>query len=133
MTKQEQLEWNKVKKVSTFGKKKSCLKKKSKKVTLEKVELSNDYYNYLHNSNQKCVICGCISIEIHHITDIKTLPNEPRRVWNRVVTLCPAHHKNSKDAIHILSKKEFYSRVMSFEKLMENSDRLYKEYLEFKG
>ena len=33
----------------------------------------------------------------------------------------------------ILSKEEFYSRVMSFEKLMENSDKLYKEYLDFKG
>ena len=35
MTKQEQLGWNKVKKVSTFGKKKSCLKKKSKKVKIK--------------------------------------------------------------------------------------------------
>ena len=132
-SKKEQLKKVKEKKVSTFGKKKSCLEKKSKKVSLEKVELSNDYYEYLHNSNQKCVICGDISIEIHHITDIKRLLNEPRRAWNRVVTLCPAHHKNSKDGIHILSKEEFYSRVMSFEKLIENSARLYKEYLEFKG
>ena len=132
-SKKEQLKKVKEKKVSTFGKKRSCSKKRSKKVSLEKVELSNDYYEYLHNSNQKCVICGDISIEIHHITDIKRLPIEPRRYWNRVVTLCPSHHKNSKDGIHILSKEEFYNKVMSFEKLIENSARLYEEYLEFKG
>lgn len=131
-SKKEQLKKNKKENVSTFGKKKSCLKKKSKKVSLEKVELSNDYYEYLHNSNQRCVVCGDVSIEIHHITDIKRIPGK-RREWNRVVTLCPNHHKNGKDGIHILSKDEFYSRVMSFEKLMENSNRLYQEYLEFKG
>lgn len=109
------------------------MKKNSKKTKIEKVELSNDYYEYLHNSNQRCVICGDTSIEIHHITDIKRIPSEPRRVWNRVVTLCPSHHKNGKDGIHILSKEEFYIKVMSFEELMNNSQLLYKEYLKFKG
>ena len=131
-TKEEQLKKVKNKKVSSFGKKVKFMSKNSKKVNFEKSELSNNYYEYLHNSNQKCIVCGDISIEIHHITDIKKIPGK-RREWNRVVTLCPNHHKNGKDGIHILSKDEFYDRVMSFEELMENSDRLYQEYLEFKG
>ena len=131
-SKDEQLKKLKEKKVSTFGKKKSCLKKRSKKTQIEKEDLSNDYYDYLHNSGQKCVVCGSSSIEIHHITDIKRIPYEPRRVWNRVITLCPEHHKNCKDGIHILSKDEFYSRVMSFEKLTKKSLDLYQEYLETK-
>lgn len=131
-TKDEQLKKVKEKKVSTFGKKKSCLKKRSKKTQIEKEDLSNDYYDYLHNSGQKCVVCGSSSIEIHHITDIKRIPDELRRVWNRVITLCPEHHKNGKHGIHILSKDEFYSRVMSFKELMEKSLELYQEYLEIK-
>ena len=131
-SKYEQLKKVKEKKVSTFGKKKSCLKKRSKKTQIEKEDLSNDYYDYLHNSNQKCVVCGNFSIEIHHITDIKRIPNEPRRVWNRVVTLCPEHHKNGKDAIHFLSKDMFYASVMSFEELMKKSLEAYQEYLEIK-
>lgn len=131
-SKYEQLKKVKEKKVSTFGKKRSCLKKRSKKTKVEKEELSNDYYDYLHNSGQKCAICGSNLIEIHHITDIKRIPDEPRRVWNRVITLCPEHHKNGKDGIHILSKDEFYSRVMSFNKLMKKSFGLYQEYLRSK-
>lgn len=130
--KNQQLTWNKEKKVSAFGKKKSSLKKRSKKMSSEKNDLSNDYYTYLHESNQKCVVCGNNSIEIHHITDIKRISGK-RREWNRVITLCPEHHKNGKDGIHILSKDEFYDRVMSFEKLMEKSLDLYREYLSNKG
>lgn len=128
-SKDEQLKKVKEKKISTFGKKKSCLKKRSKKTKVEKEYLSNDYYEYLHNSNQKCVVCESSLIEIHHITDIKRIPNEPRRAWNRVVTLCPTHHKNGKNGIHILSKDEFYNRVMSFEELIKKSFELYQEYL----
>lgn len=114
-----------------FGSKKSKVKARSSKMSKEKDELSNDYYSYLHSSNQKCVVCGSNSIEIHHITDIKRIPGK-RRVWNRVITLCPEHHKNSKEAIHALSKDAFYDKIMSFEKLMEHSDRLYCEYLDTK-
>lgn len=126
-----QLGKKKEKKVSMFGKKKHSLKKRSKKITSEKNDLSNDYYKYLHESNQTCIICGSNCIEIHHITDIKRIPGK-RREWNRVVALCPEHHKNGKDGIHILSKEEFYDKVMSLEKLLENSDRLYQEYLRSK-
>lgn len=130
-TKEMQLKKEKEKKVSTFGKKNSSLKKRSKKMNSEKNDLSNDYYEYLHNSNQKCVVCGDISIEIHHITDIKRIEGK-RREWNRVVTLCPYHHKNGLDGIHILPKKEFYDRVMSLEELIKKSLELYQEYLRSK-
>lgn len=130
-TKGDKIPFGKRKNRGAFGTKKSSVKPRSKKVAKEKNELSNDYYNYLHNSNQKCVVCGSNSIEIHHITDIKRISGK-RREWNRVVTLCPEHHKNNKDAIHILSKNEFYDRIMSFEKLMEYSRGLYQEYLRSK-
>ena len=112
-----------------FGKKKKTISKRSKKFSDEKNTLSNNYYKYLHNSNQKCVICGSNIVEIHHITDLKKLPNLPRRSWNRVVTLCPDHHRLGLKAIHKLSKDEFYTKVMSFEKLMEASNNLYQNYL----
>lgn len=128
-SKEQQLKKVKEKKVSSFGKKRSSIKPRSKKNKVEKVQLSNDYYHYLHSSYQKCVVCGSSFIEIHHITDIKRIPDEPRRVWNRVITLCPEHHKNGIGGIHILSKDEFYNRVMSFEELMEKSFDLYQEYL----
>lgn len=124
--------FNKRKSKGAFGKKKARVKPRSQKLKKEKDNLSNDYYKYLHSSGQKCVICGCDCIEIHHITDIKRLKDEPRRVWNRVVTLCPEHHKNGKNGIHILSKDEFYDEVISFSKLMKHSDRLYHEYLRSK-
>ena len=128
ISKESQLEWNKEKKVSTFGKAKSSLKKRSKKVQKEKSSLSSAYYKYLHESGQCCVVCGTSNIELHHITDIHRIEGD-RRVWNRIVPLCLEHHKNGKDGIHILSKKEFYERVMSLEKLMEKSLELYQEYL----
>lgn len=127
----KKLPFGKRKNKGAFGTKKSKVKARSSKMSKEKDELSNDYYKYLHSSNQKCVVCGSNLIEIHHITDIKRIPGK-RRSWNRVVTLCPEHHKNGKEGIHILSKDRFYDEVMSFEKLMEHSDRLYQEYLRSK-
>lgn len=104
MTKQQQLKWNKG---ETFNHK--------------------DYFNYLHNSNQKCVICGSPYIEIHHITDVARIKGK-RRDHKRVVTLCKNHHKDSKFGIHIMAKDEFYENVMSLDELLFHSNRLLEEY-----
>lgn len=131
-TKEDQLKKNKIKKVSTFGKKRSSLKKRSIKVIKEKSDFSNDYYKYLHNSNQKCVVCGGNCDAIHHLTDIKRIPGK-RREWNRVVTLCNNHHDNySNESIHVLSREDFYDKIMSLDDLLKNSKLLYLEYLRSK-
>ena len=118
----------------TFGQKKSKIKPRSKKVSLEK-KISNPFYEWIHGSGQVCVVCGCGDIDVHHITDLQKIDGK-RREWDRVVVLCKAHHKgdsvyaDNSDAIHVLSKEEFYRRIMSFEKLMVCSDNIYKEYKE---
>ena len=119
----------------SFGKKKVSIKARSKKVIKEKIE-SNPFYEWIHGSGQVCVVCGCEDITIHHITDLKKIDSK-RREWDRVVVLCKAHHQGDSmyayngDAIHKLSKEEFYRRIMSFEELMVHSDNIYKEYLEY--
>lgn len=117
ITKESQLKHNKKAKVKTFNKRKVTQKE------------AKDYYEYLHSSNQKCVICGGADIELHHISDLKKLPKEPRRDNKRLVVLCKNHHKDSKKGIHIMSKEEFYSTQMQFLDLMFHSKRLYKEFL----
>jgi 5-methylcytosine-specific restriction endonuclease McrA len=124
---------NKQKKESTFGKKKSSIKRRSQKMRVEKENLSNLYYEYLHTSNQKCAVCGGSCDAIHHITDIKRIKGK-RRVWNRVVTLCNKHHDNySNESIHVLSREKFYDKIMSLEDLLSHSKRLFLQYLEYKG
>ena len=91
-----------------------------------------DYFNYLHNSNQKCVICGGYNIEIHHITDVHKIKGD-RRDHKRVVTLCKNHHKESKFGIHNMSKEDFYENVMSLESLLFHSSELLEEYKREKG
>ena len=86
------------------------------------------YFNYLHNSDQRCIICNSSNIELHHITDLKNIKGA-RRDDKRLVILCKNHHKESKFGIHIMSKEEFYTEVMDFDTLMYHSNRLYQEYL----
>lgn len=128
-SKEEQLKHNKVKKQSTFGKKRSRVKPRSDKMKKVKLE-SNPYNSFLHNSGQVCCVCGCPDIVVHHPTDLKRLKGLPRRDWKRAITLCNKHHDNySKVSIHVMSHEEFYEKVMSFETIMFHCDRLYKEYL----
>lgn len=129
-TKAEQLKKTKNKKISSFGTKKYTIKKKINRTPEREEEKS--FLSWLHNSNQRCVICGNNKIEVHHITDIKRIKDEPRRRWNRVVCLCVDHHRIGKEAIHVLSKDIFYENVMSFYELILKSENIYTQYLKEK-
>ena len=87
----------------------------------------NKYAKWIHSNNKTCIVCGGPNIEIHHITDISKIDG-PRRSDKRVVPLCKDHHKDSKDGIHILSKEEFYKRIMGLGPLLIRSKSLLKEY-----
>lgn len=88
-----------------------------------------DYFRWIHSNNKCCVICGRSDIEIHHITSIKEIEGK-RRDDKRVVCICVSHHRIGKQAIHTLSKEDFYRDVMSLEDLLKHSRELYIEYLE---
>jgi len=126
----EKVPFGQKKSKGSFGTKPSRIKPRSKKMIAEKLD-SNPYNSYLHNSGQVCIVCGYHKIEVHHITDIKRIKGK-RRCWKRAVTLCDEHHNrfNSKVSIHALSDR-FYDEIMSFEKLMWHSDRLWNEYQEY--
>jgi hypothetical protein len=117
-TKEQQLKKNRIKETSkgSFGKPKS----KSKEVK-----------DYFHSSDKKCVVCGASNIELHHLTDISRI-NGKRRCDFRIVILCVEHHRTGKDAIHRLSKYDFYTNVLSFEKLIKHSKEIHNEFKENK-
>lgn len=133
----EKIPWGMRKSKGGFGTKKYHLKKRSDKTQSEKIEKSNPFYDWIHNSGQVCAVCGCSDIDIHHITDLKNIKGK-RRSWDRVIVLCKAHHKGDSlyhyngNAIHVLSKERFYATVMSFEEMMRHSDSIYEEYLNYK-
>jgi len=85
------------------------------------------YANWIHSNNKQCVVCGRYDIEIHHITDVKRIKGK-RRDDKRVVPLCKSHHKEGENGIHILSKDDFYSKVMSLDTLLFYSKNLLEEY-----
>jgi hypothetical protein len=86
------------------------------------------YFKYLHESYLCCAVCRNPNIELHHITDINEIPNEPRRDHKRVISLCPEHHRLGKNAIHIMSKDNFYKKVMPLHKMLEFSKNLFNRY-----
>jgi hypothetical protein len=88
-----------------------------------------DYFSWIHKNNKCCAVCGHHAIEIHHITDIHRIEGK-RRDHKRVVPLCKVHHKDSKYAIHVMSKEEFYINIMDLDELLIHSKRLYREYME---
>ena len=108
MTKKDQLKWNKTKPFK-----------------------HKEYFKYLHNSNQSCIICGNNHIEIHHVTDLKNIQGK-RRDHKRVITLCPTHHRLGSFAIHVMSKEDFYNNVMDLDTLLFHSNRLLQEYEELR-
>jgi len=115
-------------KIPKFGFKSNRIKARSIKYQKEKDDYSNEYYSYLHNSKQKCIICSNPCINVHHLTDIYRIKGK-RRSWDRVVTLCNKHHDNySKESIHMLNHSVFYETIMSLESLLFHSRRLLEEF-----
>lgn len=107
-------------------KKEQLYKNKKPKITKDE----KDYLNWLQMQNFKCFVCNSNSgIEYHHITDIHRLKGK-RRVHNRLVPLCYSCHRTGKNAIHSLSKEYYYENIKSLDELLNESERIYKHFLE---
>ena len=126
-TKEDQLKKDKVKKVSTFGKKKSCLKKKSKKSLLTKDE--QDYLTWLQGrENSVCFVCGrrnfSDDLEWHHVKQTSS----DKKNHFRLIPLCGhLHHRNGDLSPHGNAKK--WKATFSLQVQMEYATDIYEEYL----
>ncbi len=130
-SKQQQLKKVKEKKVSTFGKKKSCLKKKSKKNLLTKDE--QDYLNWLQNREESvCFVCGKRNfnddLEWHHVKH----SSSDKKNHFRLIPLCGnVHHRNGDLSPHGNAKK--WKETFSLELQLKYAAEIYLEYLDSKG
>ena len=104
-SKEQQLKKVKEKKVSTFGNKKSCLKKKSKKSLLTKEE--QDYLIWLQSrENSVCFVCGKRNfnddLEWHHVKQ----SSSDKKNHFRLIPLCGhLHHRNGDLSPHGNAKR----------------------------
>ena len=125
-SKQEQTKKAKKVKVSTFGKKKSCLKKKSKKSLLTKEE--QDYLTWLQcRENSVCFVCGKINfnddLEWHHVKN----SSSDKKNHFRLIPLCGhLHHRNGELSPHGSPKK--WRETFSLEVQMEYAAEIHQEY-----
>ena len=126
-SKQDQLKKDKVKKVSTFGNKKSCLKKKSKKSLLTKEE--QDYLTWLQGrENSVCFVCGKRNfnddLEWHHVKQ----SSSDKKNHFRLIPLCGhLHHRNGDLSPHG-SPKNFRNTYPLYIQ-MAYAESIHKEYL----
>jgi hypothetical protein len=130
-SKQEQLKKDKVKKVSTFGKKNSCLKKKSKKSLLTKEE--QDYLTWLQGrENSVCFVCGKRNfnddLEWHHVKK----SSSDKKNHFRLIPLCGhLHHRNGDLSPHGNAKR--WRETFSLEMQLIYAAEIHLEYLNSKG
>lgn len=130
-SKQDQLKKDKVKKVSTFGKKKSCLKKKSKKSLLTKEE--QDYLTWLQGrENSVCFVCGKRDfnddLEWHHVKQ----SSSDKKNHFRLIPLCGhLHHRNGDLSPHGNAKN--WKSTFSLEVQLIYAAEIYLEYINSKG
>lgn len=83
---------------------------------------NKEYLNYMHNSDKNCIICGDINIELHHVKT-KTLTD---RADNRVVPLCPNHHRGMFSP-HGFDSSAFYEDYPK-EWLLHMAEEFFNEY-----
>ena len=124
ITKTDQLKHNKKPKVSTFGKKKYTIKKKSVKNVVTKDE--QKYLNWLHEEYYpRCMICHTQSnIEFHHVKN----RSSDRKNHLRLIPLCYNHHRLSSDiSAHGAPKK--FRDVYPYEDQLLLAARIHLEYL----
>lgn len=88
-----------------------------------KVFKNKAYLSYMHNSGKTCLVCGSCNIELHHVKT-KTLTD---RADNRVVPLCPEHHRG-KFSPHGFDSIDFYEEY-SKEFLLDEARKFYDEYI----
>lgn len=130
-SKSEQLKKDKVKNVSTFGKKKSCLKKKSKKSLLTKEE--QDYLTWLQSrENSVCFVCGKRNfnddLEWHHVKN----SSSDKKNHFRLIPLCGhLHHRNGDLSPHGNAKR--WRETFSLEMQLIYAAEIHLEYLNSKG
>jgi len=122
-TKDQQTKKDKKVKVSTFGKKKSCLKKRSAKNKISKEE--KEYLDWLQNQSFSCFVCGKQNgIEWHHV---KKFSSDKKNHF-RLIPLCGGeHHRLGKLSPH--GNAKLWRETYSYEEQMEFA---YDIYMKFK-
>lgn len=128
-TKEMQLKNNsKKEKVSTFGKSKNFIKKRSLKNRTKPNE--KKYLNWLQEQDYSCLACDKKNgIEFHHVTDIKRIEGK-RRSNNRLIPLCGVEcHRLGKKAIHVMPKEEYYETIVSLEDMLTSAENIYSDFL----
>jgi len=99
------------------------VKNKTDLSTLEK----NTYFTWIKD-NKSCLVCGGYP-EIHHITN-KAIKGR-RRLHSRVVPLCFDHHSAQSDKLSIHGATDrFYQEVISLDDLIDEANKIYKEFLD---
>lgn len=95
-TKEQQLKKEKKKRISTFGKKRTFLKKSSDKNKITKEE--QQYLDWLQNQSYGCFVCGKQNgIEWHHVKKSST----DKKNHVRLIPLCRIeHHRLGKLSPH---------------------------------
>ena len=122
-TKNEQLKKDKVKKVSTFGKKKSCLKKRSAKNQISKDE--KDYLDWLQNQSYGCFVCGQQNgIEWHHV---KKFSSDKKNHF-RLIPLCFMHHRISNE-LSAHGTPKLWRETYTYEEQLQFAATIHLNYL----
>ena len=92
-----------------------------KKAPLKQRPYKNKFYlKWLHNKGLECLVCGVQQIELHHIDQ-----GAKGRADNRVVPLCPEHHRG-RFSPHGADKKDFEAEFM--EQMEEKCAELFGEF-----
>lgn len=124
-TKQQQLKKNKVKKESTFGKKKSVLRKKSQNLSKEE----KDFLDWLQKREHTvCFVCGkrnpMDDIEWHHVKR----SSSDKKNHLRLIPLCGSkHHRNGELSPHGGARR--FRETFSYESQLAYAAGIHLEYL----
>ena len=82
---------------------------------------SKEYLQWAHNSDQRCIVCGSMKVEAHHL-----LAGSLGRPDDKIVMLCPEHHRG-KFSPHGFDSDMFYEDYPK-EFLEEQADIMFKEF-----
>lgn len=86
----------------------------------EKPYKNKAYLSWLHNQSLTCLVCGAQQIELHHLDQ-----GAKGRADNRVVPLCPEHHRG-KHSPHGAEKRAFEDMYM--DDMEYEAEKLFKEF-----
>ena len=98
-------------------------KPREKQAPLKPKPYKNMFYlRWLHTQSLTCLVCGVRQIELHHIDQ-----GYKGRADNRVVPLCPEHHRG-RFSPHGADKKEF--EAMHMDEMEAMCVELFEEFEE---